>query len=288
MNIQMFNGWYFLFIVCSLAGFFGLYFLLRNKSEKTQKIVLFSILIFGLVLHFLKAFFPPYSNNIDRLLRDSWFINICGANIFLFPIIYLVGNKHFKDYMFYVGVISGIISILYPVEPMEKVNQTLEWLDILRFYLHHNMLWIVPMLMVLFKHHTLSYKRVWAVPVIFLGEMLFIMLNQILQSELGFIPLRGDNMFDITYKNTSLIWGPTGDIGEFLSIFCPDLFKTMPVGEFAGQPKYWPWFWLIVPMFVLVLPLCFLISLIFDFSAFKQDVISLHNWFKTKFSRKSS
>ena len=110
--------------------------------------------------------------------------------------------------------------------------------------------------------------------------MLFIMLNQIFQSELGYIPLRdrGD-FFGIGYKNTSYIWGPgTNDaIGDFLALFTPKIFKTVPVGEFAGQVKYWPWFWLITPVYLLVTPLSFLLSLIFDHKALAADLkLRLH------------
>lgn len=286
MNVQIFNGWYFFWLIISAGMFVGLYFLLRNKSEKTQKIVLFSILVFGIVLHYLKAFIPPYSTNIDRWYRDSWFINICGANIFLFPFIYLSKSESAKDYMFFIGLISGLLAVLAPIEPIQKANQAGEWLDIVRFYIHHNMLWIVPLLMVLFKHHKIDYSRVWKVPIWFLTVMLFIMINQIFQSELGFIDLRGNDMFNINYKNSSLIWGPSGGIGKFLAWFCPDVFKTIPVGEYAGCEKYWPWFWMIVPMFVLVLPLVFAISLIFDYKHFKTDCCRLIEWFKTKFRKK--
>jgi len=78
VNIQMFNGWYFLFLFISIGGLVGLYFLLRKRTQKTIKIVLFSILVFAIVLHFMKGLFPPYSLNYDMHLRDSWFINICG------------------------------------------------------------------------------------------------------------------------------------------------------------------------------------------------------------------
>ena len=37
MNIQMFNLWYFVFIIISVGGFFGLYFLLKNKNKTTVK-----------------------------------------------------------------------------------------------------------------------------------------------------------------------------------------------------------------------------------------------------------
>lgn len=282
MNIQLFNFWYFLFIFLSIGGFIGLYFLLKNKSQLIIKLVLISLMAFALVLHFMKGLFPPYSLNYEIHLRDSWFINICGANIALFPLILLSKNKHLKDYMFYIGVISGIIAIFYPIDPIQKVDQSAEWIDVLRFYLHHNLLWYSPLLMVLLKIHTLDYKRVWSTPFIFLGVMLFIMLNQIFQSELGFIGLRGDNIHEIPYINNSLIWGPDGNISKLIEWACPDIFKTIPVGEHAGEAKYWPWFWLIVPCFVIVTPVCFGVSMIFDHEHFKVDIESLFKFIKEK------
>ena len=176
--------------------------------------------------------------------------------------------------MFYIGVLSGLIAIFYPQEPLAKTNQLGEFWDIVRFYYHHWMLLAVPLLMVLFKQHTLSYKRVWSVPIGLLLLMLFIMLNQIFQSELGFIPLRNADIFDTHYKNSSYIWGPGTDdaIGSFLALFCPKFFTKIPVGEFAGQTKYWPWFWMIFPCFILVTPLSFGLAMIFDHKNFVADV----------------
>ncbi|MBQ7343812.1 MAG: YwaF family protein [Clostridia bacterium] len=278
MIIEMFNLWYFFWLILLGGLTVGLYFLLRNRSERTQRIVLFGILLFGLLMHFLKVYYPPYSVDNARMLRDSWFVNICGANISLFPFIYLSKSKKAKDYMFYIGVISGLIALFYPQEPLAKVDQLAEQLDIIRFYFHHWMLLAVPLLMVLLGHHKLSYKRVFTAPTGLMIVMLYIMLNQIFQSELGFIPLRdrGD-FFGIGYKNSSYIWGPgTNDaIGEFLAIFTPKIFKTVPVGEFAGQEKYWPWFWLLVPVYIIVPILSFLLSMIFDHKQFAGDVKAL-------------
>ena len=286
MNIQMFNGWYFLMLFICIGSVVGLYFLLRKRSPKTQKIVLFCILLFGLILHFLKCFIPPYSLDADRLYRDIFFVNICGANIALFPFFFLTKNDRAKDYMFYIGVLSGLISILYPMEPMAKVNQSAEWLDILRFYFHHTMLWAVPLLMVIFKLHKLSWRRVLYVPTYLLGVMLFIIANQVLQSELGLIPLRNDDFFNINYKNSSMIWGPNGAIGDFLAIFCPDFFKYVPVGEYAGEAKFWPWFWLIFPAYILITPVVFLISLIFDYKNFLNDMKNLKQKFEVVILKK--
>lgn len=284
MFIAMFNGWYFFWLILSAGAIVGLYFALRNASVKVQKGVLFGFLAFGLLLHFLKVYIPPYSVDEARMLRDSWFVNICGANIALFPFFFWSKNDKVKDYMFYIGVLSGLIALFYPQEPIAKVDQMAEQLDVVRFYYHHWMVMAIPLLMVLFGHHKLSYKRILSAPTGLLLLMLFIILNQIFQSELGFIPLRNqEDFFGIGYKNTSYIWGPgTNDaIGDFFALFTPDFFKTVPVGEFAGQTKYWPWFWMIVPVYVLVTPLSFGLSMIFDRKSLAQDLKKLK---KTKVS----
>lgn len=280
MFISMFNFWYFFWLAAGAAVTAGLYFILKKCTVKCQKAVLFSLLIFGLILHFLKAYIPPYSVDEARMLRDSWFSNICAANIAIFPFIFFSKNEKLKDYMFYIGVISGLIAFFYPQEPIAKVDQLSEQLDIVRFYYHHWQLMAVPLLSVLLGHHKLSYKRVLVAPVGLLVLMLFIILNQIFQAELGFVPLRlSQDIFAVGYKNTSYVWGPgiNDAIGSFLALFTPKFFKTIPVGQYAGQEKYWPWFWIIVPAFVLVTPLAFLLCMIFDGKNFCCDVRNFKN-----------
>lgn len=276
MNVQMFNIWYWFWLFLSFGFTIGLYFILRKRSQKTIKIVLFSILILGLVAHFTKFLYPPYSTDNSKWLRDSWFINICAGNIALFPFFFASKSDRAKDYMFYLGMIGGLFAVLYPLEPMQKANQMAEWIDIVRFYFHHTMLYAVPLLMVVLKVHKLSYKRVAWCPVYFLGVLLFIMLNQVLQSELGFVPLRDGDIINVNYKNSSFIWGPgQEDFAVLFTAVCPKIFKTIPVGEHAGEAKYWPWFWLIVPAFVYLVPISFLMCMIFDHKNFKADMTML-------------
>ena len=175
MIIEMFNLWYFVWLFLSIGATVGLYYILRNRKASVQKIVLFSLLLFGFVLHFLKIYIPPYSINEARMLSDSWFVNICGANIALFPFLFWSKKKAVKDYMFYIGVLSGLIALFYPQEALGKVDCEL---DVIRFYYHHWMVLAIPLLIVLLKLHTLSWKRIWTAPVGLLLVMLFIILNQ--------------------------------------------------------------------------------------------------------------
>lgn len=287
MEVQFFNFWYFFFLILSFGCYFGLYYLLKNKSDKTKKIVLFSILVLGLILHFTKGFYPPYSTNKNIFYREIFFVNICGANIALFPFIFLSKSNKAKDYMFYLGVISGLLSIFVPIEPIQKANQSAELLDIIRFYIHHTELWIVPLLMVKLKLHKLDYKRILCVPTGLLIVMLFIILNQFFQSELGFIPLRSDNFFDINWKNSSFIYGPGNEsFAVIFTILCPKIFKTVPIGIYKGQEKYWPWFWLIVPLYVYLGVLSFAISMMFDGKSFVNDMKQLKTKAKTFYLEK--
>ena len=297
MIIEMFNFWYFFFIVVSLGVYFGLYFLLRNKSERTKNIVLFSILVFALLLHFLKVFVPPYSTDESRMFRDIWFINICAVSILIFPFIFLSKNQTLRDYMVQIGIASGLVATLYPSEPLAKVDQAAEVLDTIRFYIHHGIIWIVPLLMVTLGLHKISYKRILRMAPCLLGVFLFIMLNQLFQQELGFTPVRGLGNNDLTvigYKNTSYIWGADeGDaIGKVLDSLCPELFKTIPVGKYAGQRKHWPFVWMICPVYILFTVLSSGFCMIFDRKNFVNAILltakntkaKVGGWIKSFFS----
>lgn len=277
MIVEMFNIWYFIFIILAVGGIIGSYFLLRNKTQKTQKIVLGSILFFNLALHFTKPLYAPYNTDPMYCMENLWFINLCGTSVLLFPFIYLSKSPTAKDYMFYFGVISGSLSFLYPTEALGEKILTF---DLWRFYICHWIIITVPILMFLLKHHTINYKRIWKMPLCLCSVMLFIMVSQVLQSELGIVSLRGNDITETGYANPSLIWGPTDDVAVAFSWLTPEFMKYIPYGEFAGTPKYWPFFW-IVPgaiFYGILIPLIF--CLIFDRKNIKNDLPQFFAKFK--------
>ncbi len=285
MTVEFFNLPYFIFLFIGIGAVVGLYYLLRNKSKRTQWWVVFGLLAFNLVLHFLKLTFPPYSTNPDQAMRDVWFINICAVSVLTYPFIFLSKSKVAKDFMFYLGTISGSLALLIPTEAL---GETIWQWDIIRFYIAHMIILIGPMLMVLLKLHTLNYKRIWKMPICMALVLLFIMVQQVIQSELGIVALRSADFFDINYKNPSLIWGPgDSELAVLFTVFTPEFLKTVPWGEFAGQLKYWPFFWLMPSMIVYFIVLPTLISLPWEAKHMKQDFQKAITKTKSVFGKKA-
>ena len=170
--------------------------------------------------------------------------------------------------MVYLGIISGFLALLYPTEALGKSVLTL---DLWRFYICHGIIIAVPILTVLLKLHTLDVKRIWKIPLCVCAMLLFIICNQVLQSELGIISLRNSDMLNVNFRNPSLIWGPTDDVAIIFSWLTPSFMKTIPFGAFAGQTKYWPFFWMVpgVIVYFIVIPL--ILCFIFERNSKKKE-----------------
>lgn len=278
MTVEFFNLPYFIFMFATIAIILGLYFLFRNKSLKTRKILIAVLLFSNLALHFLKLTFPPYSTNPAQGMRDVWFINICAVSVLAFPFIFLSKNKSAKDFMFYLGVISGTLAVLIPTEAL---GEYIWQLDLFRFYYAHIVILVAPLLMVLLKVHTLNYKRIWKMPFYMGAYLLFIITQQVLQAELGIVALRNSDFLNPNYKNPSLIWGPGSEVlAKLFTVFTPDFLTVVPYGAYAGQTKYWPFFYLLPGMFVYFWVLPLLICLPWQAGAIKRDIKTI--WGKVK------
>ncbi len=215
-------------------------------------------------------------------MSEVWFVNVCGTSVLFFPFIFMSRCNAAKDYMVFLGIISGFLATLYPTEALGKSVLTL---DLWRFYICHGIIIAIPMLTVLLKLHKLDVKRIWKTPICVCAVLLFIICNQILQSELGIIPLRKDDMLNVSFHNPSLIWGPTDDVAVFFSWFTPSFMKTVPAGPYAGQEKYWPFFWMVPGVIVYFTLVPLLICLIFDFKHTKNTFANLFKLLKIKKKR---
>ena len=74
MYIEMFNGWYFFWLAVAAGAIVGLYFALRKAPKWAQHTVLFGLLAFGLLLHFLNflLIFDKSLRNLFKRVRIGY------------------------------------------------------------------------------------------------------------------------------------------------------------------------------------------------------------------------
>ena len=246
--VQYFNFFYFLYPILAVGLLIGLYLLLRNKTEKTVEIVLFCILLANFALHFLKLYADFYRERMPWALTTITPENICAVSVLLFPWFFLSKKKLLRDYMYYMGVISGIGATIIPVD---VIGHGAFEFETIRYYIAHSIIWVIPLLMVILKVHTLEYKRILKIPLIAYAVLALILVNEVILTGLGF--LREDILFSYEIRNAAFIFGPHPNLGFIGTMFLrltPELFTIMPVGANAGETSYWPIIWLIIPFYI--------------------------------------
>ena len=271
--VEYFNFYYFFYIAFALGLLLGLYFFLRNKSKKTSTIVLFAVLLSGFVLHFVKLAFEPYSGWMPVAIITITPENICAVSILVFPWLFLFGKKILKDYMFYMGVISGLGATLIPID---AIGYHAFEFETMRYYFCHTIIWVIPLLMVLLKLHTLDYKRIIKVPFLAYFVLCIILVNEVILIGAGFVHI--SHLFSNEMRNSALIFGPLADVefvGKLFAPLIPEIFKTVPIGVNAGAVFYWPIIWLVIPFFIYFCLIAIFLALPFEYKNIKKDIFNL-------------
>ncbi len=261
MSVEAFNIYYFLYILLAASFIVFIYFLLKNKDEKTQRKVFFAILMSNFVLHFAKLMFPPYVYGLPQSIHKASLENICSVSTVLFPFLFLSSKKSpIHDYIYFIGVMGGLAALIYPTEALGESPFAF---DTIRFYVCHTSLIAVPLVAALLNYRRPSLKNVLVIPLMFLAHETIVMLNEVLLIKTGIIDATLESFLSRASRNNSFVHGPTPDmdgVGEFLTMFCPDIFKQDIFGINGGTDFFWPVVWLIIPVFVYFVPIYFLIA----------------------------
>ena len=161
-----------------LAISFGLitilYFLLRKKSQKTQSNFILTLLIISFIIHFLKLLLPEYKDYLPYSLSSITFESICAISTLTFPFIFVSKNKYLKDYMVTIGIVSGIITLLLP---LETISNNFFNLENIRFFFAHFVILTSSLFMYLFKIHKLEGHFLKNSIIIFLIAILIMLVN---------------------------------------------------------------------------------------------------------------
>ncbi len=263
--VRMGNIYYFMYIMIAIILTVLVVAFLKNKSQRFRYWFIFALIMVAFSIHFLKIFLWPYTT-VEAIFTKVSFENICAVSTLVFPFLYFTKNKTLKDYMVMVGMASGMITFIFPVDAMsEYFNGTIIGyrsafnLEVMRFYLAHFLLFLVPFLMMRYQMHELSIHRAYRAPLVLILVLVLIFVNELVMTMLHWVPK--ESLYDPSKRNPSFIFGVRGDLtglGLFLGIFVPFFMRIHPL---TGASFYWPVIWLIIPAIVYG----GLISLIFVF-----------------------
>lgn len=281
MHFEYFNHLYFIFIVLAIAIIILTILFLKNKSQKFRYWFLFGLLLSSFLIHFLKIFIFPYNLIENGIFRKISFENVCAVSTLVFPWIFLGKNKSLKDFMVMLGITSGLLTLLVPIDavsPNFDGRPLAEWmgvtgpvykelfglgsLELFRFYYTHLIIVLVPIVMMYYKLHEISVKRAFLAPLYLIGVMVIIFLNELLLTAFKVVPL--SELFDPSKRNPSIIFGIKPDVkglAMIVLIFVPNFMKLLHPQGFTYLV---PVVWMIIPILIYGSILTLIFCLIYD------------------------
>lgn len=263
------NFWYFFFIALIAGVGIFLYRLCGRKGKKfTDRFVLILAWV-NFALHFFKQFFPGYRQEWPDGLADSLFPNLCAALIFATPFILMWGRKTWKDYLYYIGIASGIVAITMPTGAMRYADFPEGFLsfdyaiEVMRFYFCHAVLIYVGLLTVAKGSHELSFKRIKWIPLTFAFFFLVVGLHAIIWgpiAKLQGFPTEwvGENgvlnnlSLGQQIANQSMVFGPQPALDPFIRPLAQFFIPYLMVYSVGDTLYYTPILWM-APFFVLTI-----------------------------------
>ncbi len=275
MGVEIFNFYYFLYIFIALSLTVLSVKFLKNKTDQFRSRFIYGLILLNLAVHFLKVFIYPYTL-VDEIWTKVSFENICAVSVLLFPFLYFAKNKTLKDYMVMVGMASGILTFIAPIDAMSSVfngsiligPRPAFMLENIRFYSAHFLLFLAPFLMMHYKMHEISIRRAYRAPFMLMTVLLIIFINELLMTFLGWVPK--EDLFNPEKRNPSYIFGVKSQftgLGLVIGIIVPSFFiLTHPIYEFTF---YLPVLWLILPVIIYGSMIAILFCFIYD----KDDTI---------------
>ena len=269
------NIWYVLSLVILIGIPVVLYFVLRNKSEKTIKYTLLGLAIGNFLLHFLKILHPSYLNNINLGLIRMSLENICAVSTVILPFAMLCKNKTIKGYFYFISLLGGLMAVIITTDPN---GRPVYEFNTIRYYICHYVLFAVPILAVVLKEFKPDFKSSLWMPLMFFIGQTIIFLNEIFLARIGLVEHTAASFLSSDYRNAAFVFGPNDAIPgivDKLSFLIPDIFTKNIFGIEGVGDFYWPVIWLLVPVVIAFPIVYFLFTLPFTHNDVKEFIISI-------------
>lgn len=248
-----------------------LYFIFRKSSENVKRTLVLSLMLLNVFQHLFKSLlYPQYWGSGFSSLSTAY--NMCALLILLSPVALFLRVNFVRDFVFYVGSVAGIIALIVPYW---NIGDSLFDPDVIRFFICHAILFASSILTLLFGLHKASYRRAPLAAVSFFLGIGVILLNDVVCLWLGIYQGLENYSIPEALAIANPIWtfGPPESFSFALDIaklFSPDYFVD---ANPTGMPL--PVLWYLIPMFIGISVLAFIVFAIVDRKQFVKDVASL-------------
>ncbi len=188
MIIKAFNLVFFMVVAVIILLTVGLYFLLRNKSEKVKIITLSSLSIFNIVFFFIYKYWlsvDPEFLIVNELDKFNWWaelpLQLCNISMFMIPVGLILKNDLIKSYIFFISPIAALMAVCFPETAF--TNSSIFLLRNIGFYTTHGLIIILGINVGALKLYKPTYKGITK-PLITAGILAVVMfiVNTILRN----------------------------------------------------------------------------------------------------------
>lgn len=284
MIIKYANFPYFLYIFIAAAFTTGLFFILKNKSDRTKKIVIFVLIAINSLQHIFKQFlYPQYEAGFSYICSAY---TLCALFIIIYPFIFVSKSQLLKDSMFFFGSVAGLFAIFIPYAAVAEQREAF-CAESIRYYLCHTLLLSTSLLPVLLKIHKVNYKNAFKIPLVFFAAQGIVLLNDaILISSGNLENWNAGTLYEgLNLMNPGWSVRPNegfGVVNDIIRAMSPKVFYY----NSAGEEFTWPILWSAVPYYIVIALLTFATGALMNLKQFKSDVINIKNKVTAKFKRK--
>ena len=266
---MFFHPLHIIYMIVPLVILAGLWYLLRNKSKKIQKTVIFVLTLLNLLQHMLKIYiYPQYWG--ESFGARSTAYNMCAFLIMASPFIFLFGSELWQNFITYVGTVAGGMSLCVTYWMSEPVEEQL------RFVTCHALMLITSCLPAILGIYKINWRKCWRLPFIFYGCLMILIVNDVITYTLGIVGDIGGLSLHEFLLHENPCWAmcaPTDYpiVGKIVGFLSPAVFTDVPI------------LWLAIPLFLLMTGGAIGFGAIFDKKRFRADFSAFFVYVKAKF-----
>lgn len=162
-EIECFSLWHFMYIFLIVGLTIGLAFLLRNKSEKTKKLVVSIIAISAISVYMADFFLMPLARKSGDIDLDKLPFHICTFISIMIPFAQfnskVTKQSSFKEVVVTLAIVASLMYITYPGSALGGIG-TFSY-KVVQTFVFHGLVFSWGVLSLTTGSAQLNFKNIW-------------------------------------------------------------------------------------------------------------------------------